>query len=333
MIALVYMGKRGGGAHDFICLSNASKNVPNSLCIHENNILKCVATCLELRKSNNYEFVFWMLNHKTLIVLFMLRLFRIPVGGVFHNKINYYYVRNNYLNIFLKGIHWLHLFVLNRAFFISPQVSHSFKKYPLKKILLSNSLPAKNLNKISYEEVLKKDIDILVIGRSLHYKGFGDLFNLFTKVTPPSKFKIVVASDGVNELFGNELKNLQSSNLYSIEIFDNFIDDDNYLSLIKRSTSIFLPYTSVSQAGPLADAAEIIPIVCTSGISYFYDVLDNTLPNVIIAPLGQMLSTKEILMAFDQIKNSNQLNESNLKWLRNDESSWEKIIIGMKYSN
>jgi glycosyltransferase involved in cell wall biosynthesis len=280
-LILVYLGRRGGGAH---LLADLAIHLPNYLPKKIINVIISKKSEVYISRTNSITVTQCLVPHSHGDLLRDFNFLRIPLSlfSVFSqlNKIqsatviqimpspfdvffDYYAKRRGFKIIRLihelkhhEGDSWpTERAVLNRVrsanviVVFSSYVKNEIAKYTDKTVIRSglnvkiySNESSLNMRASSLFDENKDKTKFLFIGRFREYKGINFLLDAFLDLTRNSV--LVVAGEG------NLRVNNQSNN---IELINRWLSDDEFNNLINDCDVLVLPYNSASQSG-------IIPI-------------------------------------------------------------------------
>jgi len=246
MIKILSLGKSDSGGNQNLdnilkCLKKKKKNIG----IH---VYKKKSFLKLFNVNSNDIYVFWMCNHLTFILigyLFFLSFFKkITIYSVVHNSFTQPQTSNIIHNFISTAIEQFTFLLSDKKLYISKILF--LKSKSSKNFLLSDVLPFDYAVKCHTSSSMRKDIDLLFIGRNLPYKNLN--FLKLALSTIEVNFKLCIAGKDVSKEDWSNLGNIE------LKIIDEYLDNNSYFNLIKRSKLVVLPYKSVSAAGPLVDA-------------------------------------------------------------------------------
>ena len=313
MIKIIFFGKSlSGGASNIRDLEkyiNRNK-LPGFKILKKSNFFQ------SFKLSNNDHYVIWMVNHLTFILsiyLFFVSFYKkIKISAVVHNDIMQPQTSSLIHNFISTTLEQFTFFVSNNNFYFSKILfmeSTSRKKY-----LISDVLP------FDYDDnfkSLKKDIDVLYIGRNLPYKNL-DLLNKCLRNLNHKLVTFVIGKD-VSKF------NWQGNNLSKINVLDSYINENEYRSFIMRSKLVVLPYKFVSAAGPLVDSLSLRAHVLVSDLPFFRMYYKSKYVHYFKSNDVSDLSNKikSFLISYDRRFKGEKLNYNN-------PYSWKFLLLRLK---
>lgn len=305
MINIVYFGSKSSGGHsNILAISESLKISPN-----KNINLLCKDDFIKsLRIKKNDIFIFWMVNHLTMILFIYISLLKLflplKVFSVIHNPRSQPQTSSRIHNFFSDILENLTFKFSDKLLFISKILFDTYRSQ--NKILLSNALP---FNSIEIKKPYKKTIDILFIGRNLPYKGLPFLLKSLDNIN--SNLSIYIIGKGVSKFKWPTISNLK--------VCDEYVSEGEYWFLLKSANLIIFPYSSATGCGPIAEAMSINANILAPNLDYFLQY--NKYPNILFYNKGNTTSfTNTINKFFLKCKYLND------RKIFNNPYSWQNVI-------
>ena len=180
------------------------------------------------------------------------------VSGYIHNKITV--ISDEVATIFCSKL----------LFFSKHVMSHfSYSYYKNKSHYIGFGV-----NKFSNHHVSesKSEVSFIFFGRCLPYKGLDFLIDCLKKINSLS-FHMIVATNMMPISYLERLKKVSPD--IKVELYNEWLSDDFLDSLFKKASCAILPYSEISQSGPiLTSVGYKIPIIA-SDISGVREYLTN----------------------------------------------------------
>tara|TARA_B100001113_G_scaffold201775_1_gene165336 strand:+ start:1044 stop:2147 length:1104 start_codon:yes stop_codon:yes gene_type:complete len=182
------------------------------------------------------------------------------------------------------------------------------------------------VNKFSDQDISepKNEVNFIFFGRCLPYKGLDFLIDCLKKIDSLS-FHIIVATNMMPDSYLEELKKVNSDikiDLYNEWLCDDFLDD-----LFKKATCAILPYTEISQSGPiLTSIGYKIPIIA-SDISGIREYLTNEHDSLLFEKNNHasLIEKIKLFATSESIRNKLSLGIKST----HDKFSWNNVTINI----
>lgn len=361
-LTLLFSGKRGGGITDLTNIINgfignehtqtrlsvitlrrfshleelcSKNNISYSYTTAEcNNIIKefCVNIIFILTITKNIFFaknLIFTMTHPNLLFLPLYRLISFFTNCrlyyIRHNPTGFRHVTNSLKNILIVLTDYIASMFSHRLLFFSRNVLQCFEQSLYKDKLYYIGFGINSFNKIPSTPCSPSAQTFIFFGRCLPYKGLDILIEALNLINDRS-LNLIVASNSIPMEYINKLSKLKDK--HTIDIFNEWLDDDRLDILFKKSSCAILPYRAISQSGPvLTSMGYNIPIIASNlaGVKEYLTDLEDSLLFISEDPA----SLKEKILLFnDSADIQNKLRKGIISTAK--KFSWKNVSINIE---
>jgi glycosyltransferase involved in cell wall biosynthesis len=306
-LLIIYSGTRGGGVNDYLNLVKSSPefhgltlfNFGDGCYLSKLNNpsrLKYFALYFQLffqilKVHKEYDAILIVMCSPFNVFIPLLRLFcsaRCYIFYCCHNNLTFQDNLSPIRDKITKMLEIIGRLSAHKLLFLSENVYRKSNKFWSQK----GSVIGFGYTELDYES----DIDLhkfpdndywLFFGRATGYKGIECLLKALPFID--SSINIILATSGISES-----SKLQAESYPNVTIINRWITDPELCRLINRSRGVLLPYTDVSQSGPLYLALGHRKPIIASNINEF-TILAKKIDSIRLFSSGDILSLSNVI--------------------------------------